>query len=161
MKGNGRKGNDKRTPIDHWETLKVLHSDSKPVGRDGDLGVVIEVQRPVFEGGRTGRSTMGVIIRRGERMLRLFCRNGDTHEISALRDMLADLPDTVLDEYASEYDTLRAENDPPPRERGGGGRERGSGPRPGEVGGGLSRFSGESKRDRKRRKRQEREQDHG
>lgn len=151
MRGNGKKG--ERTPIDHWETLKVLHSDSKPVGRDGDLGIVIEVQRPVFEGGRTGRCTMGVIIRRGERMLRLFCRNGDHHEISALRDMLADLPDTVLDDYSEEYDSLRAKNDPLPRERP---QERGSGPRRAGTGGGLGQWSAPGKTARKKAARERR-----
>lgn len=145
MQGNDRKGNGKRATIDHWETLRVLHSDSRPVGRDGDLGVVIEVQRPVFEGERTGRSTMGMVIRRGERMLRLICRNGDSSEISALRDMLAGISDEVLHEYAEEYESIQAKNDPPLRERP---SERGSFQKRGATG--LGQFSPPGKTARKR-----------
>jgi len=155
VRGNGK--SSECTPIKHWETLEVLHSDTRRVGRD-DLGIVIEVQRPVFEDGRTGRVSMGMVIRRGERMLRLFCRDGSTDEISALREMLDGVHG--LDGFTDRFAELRAENDPPPRERESR-RERGSGPKPGEVGGGLSRFSGESKRDKRRRKREARERDHG
>lgn len=150
MRENDRSGNGQRTPIDHWDTLKVLHSDSRPVGRDGDLGVVIEVQRPVFEGGRTGRSTMGMVVRRGERMLRVLCRNGDYSEICSLRDMLAGLSDETLDGYAEEYETIRADNDPPSRERY---PERGSGPK---RGAGPGQFSATGKTARKKAARENR-----
>lgn len=131
----------------------MLHSDTRSAGRD-DLGIVVEVQRPVFEGGRTGRVSMGMVIRRGERMLRLFCRDGSTDEISALRDMLVAMHG--MEGFTDTFKELRAEHDPPPREREDR-RERGSAPRPGDVGGGLARFSGEAKRDKRRRKREQAE----
>jgi len=145
---NDRKGNDRpRNPIDHWETVEMLHSDLQNVGKDA-LGLVIEVQRPVFEGGRTGHVAMGVVLKRGERMLRLKCHGGETTEISALREMLNRLDDAKLDETKDRFAELRKEHDPPPRPQR---QERGSGPsRVGGGAGGLGQFSAPGKTARKR-----------
>jgi hypothetical protein len=149
-----RRGNGKRTPIDHWETVEVLHSDSVNVGRE-DVGLVIEVQRPIFEGGREGRLSMGAVLTRGERMLRFFCPGGAITEISALRSMLLDLDEETLAGFATKFDDLRDEHDPKPQRQ-----ERGS-TKPGQVGGGLSRFSKTSKRERRRQKHREERSERG
>lgn len=143
--GNGRT----KSPIDHWETLEVLYSARSEAGRE-PLGIVIEVQQPVFEGGRTGRPSMGCVVRRGERMLRVPCRDGKTEEIVALREMLGALPDSKLAECSARYAEIVGANAPPPREDRQGRAPRS--PRPGEAGSGLSRFTTVSKRERRRQK---------
>lgn len=146
MNGNGK---SQRAPIERWETLEVLYSDTRKPGRD-DLGILVEVQRPVFEGGRTGRVSLGVAIRRGERMLRLFCRDGATTEISELRDMLATLDYSKLDSFTDRFAELRLKHDPVQRERA---EERGSRPNRGGPGSGLGPWSAPGKTERKRKKR--------
>lgn len=146
-----RRGNERRDSIDHWETVEVLHSDTTTVGRDS-IGLVVEVQRPVFEGGREGRLSMGAVLTRGGRMLRFRCQQGDTAEISALRRLFSAFDEEKLGALTAKFDELRAEHDPKPRERGS--RSGGGEAKPGSVGGGLSRFSKTSKRERRRQKRQ-------
>lgn len=146
MREGDRKGNGKRTTIDHWETVELLHSDTRSAGRD-DLGISIEVQRPVFEGGREGRIAMGVVLRRGERMLRLFCRDGATTEISDIRDMLNELDTATLVGFTDRFVELRLEHDPPSRERD---QKRGSTPKTGDAGSGLGQWSKPGKTARKR-----------
>jgi len=105
MADDRRSDGKKRASIDHWETVEVLHSNVLTVGEE-DLGVVVEAQRPVFESGQNGRVNMSVVIRRGERMLRLFCRDGDMTEVATLRDMLDTLDDQALERITARFGEL-------------------------------------------------------
>lgn len=147
-----RRESDGRPEIDHWETFEILHSDTASVGREL-LGIEIEAQRPVYQGGGTGRLNMGVVIRRGDRTLRLFCPRGSTKEISALRAMLLRLEDGYLQNLEERFRELVVSLPPQrPPDRGGRGTE-GRSPRPGEASGGPGRSSvKESKRENRRRR---------
>lgn len=148
MRESGRESGSEvggsRSPVDHWETLEVLFNAQVEVGKE-ILSLVVEVQRPIFEGGRAGRPSMGCILRRGERMLRLPCRDGSTAEIIAFRSLLAGLDADTLIALTERYWALRdkhSETDQQVRRA----------PKPGEVGGGLSRYSKTPKRDRRESK---------
>ena len=109
---NGESDGRKRSPIDRWETVEVLCSEQREVDKH-HLGVEIEVQRPVFADGRTGRLSLGVLLRRDERVLRLFCPFGAVAEISAFRELLESLSDARLDAVVGRFRSLCDEHAPP------------------------------------------------
>jgi hypothetical protein len=161
-----RKSDRPRSKIEDFETLEVLYSD-QVLAETASIGIVVEVQRPVFEGGRTGGPRLSCVITRAsrggeskrERVFRIPCIRGDTAEVEALFSLLQRLADrgptnskTKLDECQHKFDQ-RVERTSKRRDNGDA--------KPGQVGGGLSRFSGESKRDKKRRKRQRARQQDG
>lgn len=140
---NRDNGQRPRRAIDHWETVEMIHSSQREIGRD-NLGIVIEIQRPVFEDGGQGRLTMSCAVHRGERALRLFCRDGDTREIRALEELLSEAT-PKLEGATARFDEICNTEEK-------GHRKDSAKGKPGEPGGGLSRFSKVSKRDRKQLK---------
>lgn len=140
-----KNGTKQRRPIDRWETLDVLYDERETLGRD-TIGVRVEIQRPIFEGDQPGRVCLNCVVYRGDRNIRFFCRSGDMSEIIALQELLNGLTVDMLDEFADRYEALdtryRSRRLESRRE-----------PRPGEVGGGLSRFSKPNKGEYQQRKR--------
>lgn len=152
--------NGDRPRVERWDTLEVLHRSAYDVA-DGKLSVVIEVQQPVFEDGRKGRVKLGCAIQRGERTLRIPCRDGNTSEVKTVVTMLQTLTEDVLKVCEARFREIDEEHRPPPRtydNTAGAGRSGGGGPlRYTEPGMGLSRFSGPSNgTSPKRQKRRER-----
>jgi hypothetical protein len=145
-KGRNEKRMRNRKEIQHWESVKVLHSDQSPTGKTS-LGIVIDVQRPVYEDGTKGRPALNCILSRGNRSLRFPMSHG-LEEVRAFMVLTMGLEEK-LEEVQRLYNVVcegieRAErkafSGQPQQEYG----------RPGQ---GLSRFSSISKADRKKMKR--------
>jgi len=97
-----------RSSVDHWETVEVLHSEKKNgSGQFNELGVSVEVQRPIFSDGREGRVGLSVVFRRGDRLLRLNCPNGSMQEVSSFLDMISGLTPERLDLFGREFEVIR------------------------------------------------------
>lgn len=141
-------GRQQRRKVERWETLEVLHSGMETTAK-AEIGLVIEIKQPIFEGGAKGFPKMNATVRRGDRFLRLTCFDGDVSEIKALADLLNGAV-AGIDDLPEKYDVYVDKHKA--------GRDRGGPKKHGGVGGGLSRFSskGEGKTERRKRKRRER-----
>jgi len=129
-----------RPKVERWDTIEVLHRSNQAV-EGGNLGVTIEVQQPVFEDGRKGRVKLGCAIQRGERTLRIPCRDGGTSEIMMIAQMLQDVAtEENLKSYEERFREIEEANRPPERRSYGGGTAGNYS----EPGMGLARFSGKS-----------------
>lgn len=137
-RGNGSERRDDRPKIDRWETIKVLHSG---LSVSGQVSMIVEVERPVFEDQRSGRPTMSCLLKRGERALRIPCKDGSMNDVLELRKLLAALTPDLVKEMHDSFDSIVEAGRQSHRD---GGRAR---PRPGEPGGGLG---AKGKTDRKR-----------
>lgn len=156
--------NGKKRDIDHWETVEVLHSDSVELDR-AIIGIVIEVRRPVFEGGAEGFPRMSCTIKRQDRQgagrerdLRLLCYDGNPEEVQAMAGLFHDMSKGGFGDFMDRYREIadahrRAHERPRERSNGGGDRREIGG-----VGGGLS-FGRSGKTERMRRKKEKRRRD--
>ena len=149
--GDGQQPSKPRRKVEDWETLEVLYS-GRESAKKADIGLVIEVKQPVFEGGSRGFPKLGMTLSRGERFLRFVCFDGDLSELEALQTLITGAEAAGFEGFQAAYDghvaTYKSAN--PRNDKG----SWGGGPRKlGGVGGGLGRFSSEGKTDRKRRKR--------
>jgi hypothetical protein len=161
---NGRPRRDSR--VKDWETLETIVKREEDIGRQ-KLGVQIVIDQPILDNDRRGFKRVATKLNIGDRFIRL-----NTKGLMALCDLLTEERSAIL----AAVDKVHADNEELERERrsrsrGRGGHKRGSGrggdslveesrSLQGQVGGGLSRFSGESKRERKRdKKRRKREEE--
>lgn len=160
------RGNGKKRDIDHWETVEVLHSESVELDR-ATIGIVVEVRRPIFEGGVEGFPRMSCTIRRKdnqgagkERDLRLLCYDGNPEEVQAMAGLFHDMSKGGFGDFVDRYKEIadkhrRAHERPRGRSHGGGEQRR----EIGGVGGGLSfGKSGKTARTRAKKAKRHREE---
>jgi hypothetical protein len=154
---NGRPRRDSR--VKEWETLEKIVTREEEIGRQ-KLGVQIVIDQPILDNDRRGFKRVATKLNIGDRFIRL-----NTKALIALLDILTEERSDIL----AAVDKVHADNEELERERrsrgrGRGGHRRGSGrgadslveesrSMQGKTGGGLSRFSGTPKKERKREKR--------
>jgi len=144
--GNGEgRTNRQRRNVKRWETLEVLHSGQKGTNKV-DICFVIEIKQPIFEDDTKGFPKMTATLRRGDRFIRFKCFDGDISEINALISLFEEFNNIPwVGDFRERYDQHVVEH----KMTFGKNRESS---RHGGVGGGLSRFTSESKTRRRRRK---------
>ena len=158
---NGRQRRETR--IKEWETLERVTNRTEEIGRQS-LGIEVVIDQPLLDNGRRGFKRVGTKLSMGDRFLRL-----NTKALVALLDILTEERSALL----AAIDKVHADNEELEKERRnqrgnsrgrGGGRGRNSlreesEAMRGKTGGGLSRFTKTSKRERKREKHRKRERE--
>jgi hypothetical protein len=147
--GNGRE----RSSVKGWETVRVFYDQTATMGGPdsrGDVRVIVEVQRPQFEDGGSGRPALSVVVMRGDRVLRFPCRDGSFEGVVALAKLLGEVLDPErLSSVKEEFSQLVGVNHPSRRDGAG---DKGKTGHPGGPGTGLGRFSTPGKTARRRRR---------
>ena len=150
-----------RQKVVSWETDVMVHSEAIETER-ADIGIVLQIAHAELDDGQSGFPRLSLAITRGDRgVLRLQCFEGDLSDIEALRQLVSDITDEVLQkgvaalrqaERRKKRDKTREKQEKQQRSQADASRSM-----IGKVGGGLQRFTPESKTARKRRKRERRE----
>jgi hypothetical protein len=140
---------ERRGPtISEWKTLETIVDFKDFIGKI-DVGVKVAVDQPVLENGHDGYKRVNAELRCGRHFIRM-----NTNGFMKILEVLDEHREAItaaIEAVHADNDEMRREQQERRESRGnGGGSERA--PKPGAVGGGLSRFTKTPKRDRKRAK---------
>jgi hypothetical protein len=159
--------NRRESNIDRWETVKVLMSDTMQTKDGTEVGISLVVNKPIFKDGNEGFPKASMVISRNGSSYRIPFFKGSSEEPTAIVGLMEMALKSWREEGHEEYEDFvaahRAMLDAR-KQRGiddhnkmltdlasEGGRNRK------DVGGGLSKFSKTSKRERRKQKRRRHE----
>jgi hypothetical protein len=140
-------GRERRGPtIESWEVLETIVEHNDFIGKI-DIGVKVTVDQPTFDNGNKGYKRLNAELRFGRHFIRMNTK-GFVRVLQILDDH-REVIDTTVEKIRADNDEMRREQQERRESRSRGNASFG---KPGGVGGGLSRFTNESKTARKRKK---------
>jgi hypothetical protein len=145
--------NRRESNIDRWETVKVLMSDTMQTKDGTEVGISLVVNKPIFKDGNEGFPKASMVISRNGSSYRIPFFKGSSEEPTAIVGLMEMALKSWREEGHEEYEDFvaahRAMLDARKQREGGRNRK--------DVGGGLSKFSKTSKRERRKQKRRRHE----